>query len=168
MQTAPSPLKAIFLDMDETLCDTSKANKLALSDMASKACKLINADFDGAGFAQHYLQGIYRELSPSYTAKLLPITDEESFRQQLIQLILIDMGETLPLEQSISIAKDLQHTFDEARTQYFDFFDNIEALLTRMRQHYQLVVITNGPEFSQVAKVERVNLSRYVDHIIIG
>jgi len=31
-----------------------------------------------------------------------------------------------------------------------------------------LVVITNGPEFSQVPKVEAVNMADYVDHIIIG
>jgi len=37
-----------------------------------------------------------------------------------------------------------------------------------MRKRMTLVVITNGPEFSQVPKVERINLSQHVDHIIIG
>lgn len=161
-------LKALFLDMDETLCDTTKANNLALADMASKAQELINPSFDGNTFSKAYLSGIYRELSPSYQKKLLPVTHEESFRHQLIQLILTDMGETLEEEHSLAIARLLQDTFDSARTQYFDFFEGIEAWLKRMRQQYKLVVITNGPEFSQVTKVERVNLSQHVDHIIIG
>ena len=29
-------------------------------------------------------------------------------------------------------------------------------------------MITNGPEFSQIPKVERINLKDHVDHIIIG
>lgn len=168
MQTFSSPLKALFLDMDETLCDTTKANTLALKDMANEACNIIDADFNGQAFANAYLKGIYRELSPSYQAKLLPVTHEETFRHQLILLILSDMGQPLDKAQGLSIAQRLQNTFDSARTHYFDFFDGIEDWLSRMRQHYTLVVITNGPAFSQVAKVERVNLSQHVDHIIIG
>ena len=41
-------------------------------------------------------------------------------------------------------------------------------LLAEARKLFTLVVITNGPEFSQVPKVERVNLAEHVDHIIIG
>ena len=154
--------------MDETLCDTTKANVLALDDMAKQAQELIDKSFDGKAFAQSYLSGIYRELSPRYEAALLPVIHEENFRHQLIQLILNDMNVELKDTLGLQIVKQLQNTFDTARTQYFDFFPGIQSWLERMRQHYKLVVITNGPEFSQVTKVERVKLKSYVDYIIIG
>jgi N-acylneuraminate-9-phosphatase len=40
--------------------------------------------------------------------------------------------------------------------------------LTEARKLFTLVVITNGPEYSQVPKVEAIKLAEYVDHIIIG
>lgn len=154
--------------MDETLCDTSKANKLALDEMICKANQLISPSFDAKLFADTYIAGIYRELDPSYTANLPQTETEEAFRHQLIQLILKNMGQNLNPQDSLAIAIKLQQSFDNARTLHFDFYPGIQAWLKRMRSRYQLVVITNGPEFSQVTKVERVNLKEHVDHIIIG
>ena len=170
MQTFPNTLKALFLDMDETLCDTTGANNKALEKMATLAQTLLGQTFDGIAFSHAYLKGIYRELSPAYQAKLLPIAEdsEEAFRHALIEAIFKDMGENLDPARSIAYAKKLQRCFDDARTEYFDFYDGIVEWLAHMRESYTLVVITNGPEFSQVTKVERVNLKAHVDHIIIG
>jgi len=62
----------------------------------------------------------------------------------------------------------LQDKFDSDRLQAFDFYPGIREFLVEARQLFTLVVITNGPEFSQRPKIERVNLAAYVDHIIIG
>ena len=158
-------LKAIFLDLDETLCDTTGANNKALATMAEKFSSLFGNAIDAERAANMYIKGIYRELDERYSSLLLPVTNEKNFRLALIELILSDLGITDIPKGSAEI---LQSTFDDARTHYFDFFDGIEQLLLDLRKQYKLVVITNGPEFSQVVKVERVNLINYVDHIIIG
>ena len=46
--------------------------------------------------------------------------------------------------------------------------DLSDEFLAEARQLFTLVVITNGPAFSQVPKVEAVKLADHVDHIIIG
>lgn len=160
-------IDTILLDMDETLCDTTKANTLALAKMATTFEQLLNCKGRGEALAESYRKGIYRELTPKQQTKLLPIakTSEAKFRHALIEDIL--------QQQQISYAnlsqiEQLQQSFDDARTQFFDFYPGIAKLLADLREHYTLVVITNGPEFSQVTKVERVNLKDHVDHILIG
>lgn len=158
-------LKAIFLDLDETLCDTTGANHKALVFMARKAAELFGDTLDSQQFAAAYLKGIYRELDARYTQLLLPVTDEETFRLALIKLILQDLGVHPIPDNAITV---LQQCFDDARSQCFDFFPGIKELLLELRQRFTLVVITNGPEFSQLAKIQAVKLDHYVDHIIIG
>lgn len=65
-------------------------------------------------------------------------------------------------------AQSLQDKFDTVRLKAFDFYPSIVEFLAEARKLFTLVVITNGPEFSQRPKVERVNLAEHVDHIIIG
>ena len=79
-----SQLKAIFLDLDETLCDTTGANNQALQVLAKEAERLFGPTLNSELFAQQYLKGIYRELSEAYQAKLFPVTHEESFRHSLL------------------------------------------------------------------------------------
>lgn len=158
-------IKALFLDLDETLCDTSKANSLALTEMATCFESILGNNANGEKLAEYYRQGIYRELAPELTAKLSQSANEEQFRHNLIAYLIEQAGFQTP---EANVIKQLQESFDEARTRYFDFFPGIAALLTKLRKQFTLVVITNGPEFSQVVKVERVNLKDYVDHIIIG
>jgi len=161
----PIMLKAIFLDLDETLCDTTGANNQALQIMAAKAKSLLGARINDQAFAAMYLKGIYRDFDQRYSELLLPVNDEGAFRIALVKLILTDLG---IVEVSDDLAQALQTTFDDARTACFDFFPTIKQLLLDLRSRFTLVVITNGPEFSQVTKVEAVNLTEFVDHIIIG
>lgn len=159
-------LKAIFLDLDETLCDTRKATDQAKAQLAGT----VRARFgvDGALFADRYEKGFYRRWSTVQRARYLPIINqqgEDAFRVQLMVDLLIELGVA---EVSQATAQGLQHQFDRDRLSAFDFFPGIEAFLAEARQSFITVVITNGPVFSQVPKIEAVNLEAHVDHIIIG
>jgi FMN phosphatase YigB (HAD superfamily) len=154
--------KALLLDLDETLCDTTGANNQALQSMAERVATL-HPSIDSALFSRQYLTGIYRNFSPEQARYFLPIVDEGAFRILLIETILQGLGVDAPFH-----AKELQGSFDDRRTECFDFFDGVADKLKQWRQHYKLVVITNGPEFSQLVKVAAVQLQDYVDHIIIG
>lgn len=164
-----SPYKALFLDLDETLCDTTGANHKALDAMSDLAAEFfprsISTHIKKARFSELYLDGIYREMSTEFAEKLLPVTDEGRFRLDLIELILQNLGETNP---SLEAIQALQDCFDNTRKTAFDFFSGIKDWLVELRTDFTLVVITNGPEFSQRTKVETVNLESYVDHILIG
>lgn len=160
-------LKALFLDMDETLCDTFKANQVAKQKMGEAVAANFNL-VDGQGFADAYITGIYREWTEAQRARYMPIIEQQSesaFRVQLIRDLLAERGVNHVSEED---AVALQDEFDADRIEAFDFYPGITGFLAEARQSLTLVVITNGPIFSQVPKVERINLAEHVDHIIIG
>lgn len=160
-------IKALLLDMDETLCDTPKANEVARLKMAKTVESLystVNAD----QFSLSYLRGIYRDWTKAQKNRYMPIIEQESesaFRVQLICDLLAEQGETSISKQQ---AMALQDHFDHERLEAFDFYPGMLDFLLKARERFKLIVITNGPEFSQIPKVESVNLAQYVDHIIIG
>ncbi len=161
-------LKALFLDLDETLCDTLSANERAKHLMAQHVEAQYGSQLNGQAFADDYVMGICREWSDAQRQRYMPIIEqqsEEAFRVQLIYDLLAERGVD---NISNETAKSLQDKFDRDRLEAFDFFPGIEAFLAEARKLFTLVVITNGPEFSQIPKINRVNLAKHVDHIIIG
>jgi HAD superfamily hydrolase (TIGR01549 family) len=166
--TGPMMLKALFFDMDETLCDTARANEHAKRMMGESLQAHFGDEFDGKGAADAYLSGIYRQWSDEQRARYLPIIERQSegaFRVQLIRDLLTERGMN---GVSDTDAQSLQDQFDADRLRAFDFYPGITAFLAEARQLFTLIVITNGPTFSQLPKVEAVNLVEHVDHIIIG
>lgn len=161
-------LKALFLDMDETLCDTTGANQAAKKRLGEKAKNLLGADFDECAFTEAYIKGIYRDWSQEEKARYLPIIEEQSegaYRVQLIRDLLAQQGFTDVTQEQ---AQALQDGFDADRLEALDFYPGIVEFLESARQALTLVVITNGPAFSQIPKVEAIKLKEHVDHIIIG
>ena len=161
-------LKALFLDLDDTLCDTSSANGQAMRLMAESLQAQYGIDFDGQAFSRAYVQCIYRNWSASQRADYTPIIEQQSesaFRVQLIRDLLAGQGVQSVTEVE---AQSVQHKFDRDRLQAFGFYAGITEFLAEARKLFTLVVITNGPEYSQIPKVETVNLAAHVDHIIIG
>jgi N-acylneuraminate-9-phosphatase len=161
-------LKAIFLDMDETLCDTLGANEQAKKLMAQALEAQYGSGIAGVSIAGDYVTGIYRQWSDNQRARYLPIIEqrgEGAFRLQLICDLLAEQGVD---DVSDTAAQALQDDFDSNRLEAFGFYPGIAAFLAEARKLFTLVVITNGPAFSQTPKIEAVNLSEYVDHIIIG
>lgn len=156
-------LKAIFLDMDETLCATSVADKKALATLkcyVESQFSTLNADV----FCQRYIAGIYKQLNNEFPQLVALLDNELLFRQTLIQTLFSQQQITLSFEQAVTI----QAAFDDGRMAGFDFFPEVKAMLAMLRQHYKLVVITNGPIFSQHPKLAATGMDQYVDHIIIG
>ena len=161
-------LKALFLDLDETLFDTLGANEHARELMGQALDERYGQAVGGQDAARAYVSGIYRRWNASQRARYLPIIRQQgegAFRLQLIRDLLAERGVA---EVDQADAQALQDNFDADRLAAFHFFPGIEEFLREARKLFTLVVITNGPEFSQVPKVEAVNLADYVDHIIIG
>jgi len=160
-------LKALLLDMDETLCDTTQANVEAKWLMGQAVAERFSVT-DGEGFADAYVTGIYRDWSATQRARYMPIIEQQSESAFRIQLIRDLLGERGVSQVSESEAVALQDKFDADRLDSFAFYPGIAEFLADARKSLTLVVITNGPVFSQVPKVEAINLADHVDHIIIG
>ncbi len=157
-------LKAIFFDMDETLCATSQADKAAGQKFAAWIQQTYPQVSDPQAFLQRYLQGVYKKLNAEFPQLVALLPDENAFRCGLIQTILAEDGIHIDAEQ----AQQAQHYFDSARMGAFTFFPGVKEMLTDLRKHYKLVVITNGPIFSQHPKLKATQMDEWVDHIIVG
>ncbi|ELJ8838685.1 HAD-IA family hydrolase [Vibrio parahaemolyticus] len=157
-------LKAIFFDMDETLCGTSQADKAAGQKFAAWIQQTYPQVSDPQAFLQRYLQGVYKKLNAEFPPLVALLPDENAFRCGLIQTILAENGIHIDAEQ----AQQAQHYFDSARMGAFTFFPGVKEMLTDLRKHYKLVVITNGPIFSQHPKLKATQMDEWVDHIIVG
>ncbi|HCH5092457.1 HAD family hydrolase [Vibrio parahaemolyticus] len=157
-------LKAIFFDMDETLCGTSQADKAAGQKFAAWIQQTYPQVSDPQAFLQRYLQGVYKKLNAEFPQLVVLLPDENAFRCGLIQTILAENGIHIDAEQ----AQQAQHYFDSARMGAFTFFPGVKEMLTDLRTHYKLVVITNGPIFSQHPKLKATQMDEWVDHIIVG
>ena len=163
-------LRALLLDMDNTLCDTHRAVDAAKIQFARHVgqCFSKETSLDGGAFASAFVTGIYREWSDSQRGAYLPIIErqgEEAFRKQLIKDLLAEQHINTVTD---ALANDLLQVFESERLAAFDFYPGIADFLGRIRDKLTLVVITNGPEFSQLPKIAAVNLEDYVDHIIVG
>lgn len=154
--------------MDETLCDTKGANLKAMYLLAQAADNATPQRINGLAFAKAYVAGIYREWNEAQRERYLPIAEQQgegAFRLKLIQDLFATQGIIGLPENTVQA---LQDTFDRERLAAFDFYPGIRDFLLEARKYFTLVVITNGPEYSQIPKVEAVKLADYVDHIIIG
>ncbi len=158
-------LKALLLDMDDTLCDTPAANAMATEKMAQSINHQFSPEQQGLNIAKAYVKGSYREWSGDQKARYLPIIAADGERAFRVQL-LADLMEAASADPSK--ASELQAQFDIDRIAAFDFYPEIPDFLARAREHFCLVVITNGPELTQVPKVNQIKLSKHVDHILIG
>jgi len=161
-------LKALFFDMDDTLCDTAYANKMAKKLFAEACHAALGKPFDAAGLAEEYVRCIYREWQGDEETRYMPLIaskGERGFRVQLIaDLLQTFAGATVGTD----VADELQTKFDADRLQYYDFYPGIVDFLVDAKRYFTLVVITNGPEHSQLPKLAAVNMDQYVDHIIVG
>ncbi|SMY32080.1 Pyrimidine 5'-nucleotidase YjjG [Photobacterium malacitanum] len=156
-------LKAIFLDMDETLCATSVADKQALATLkhyVQSQFPTLNADT----FCQRYIAGVYKQLNDEFPQLVALLDNELLFRQTLVQTLFAQQQLTITFDQAVAI----QASFDDGRMAGFDFFPHVKAMLACLRQQYKLVVITNGPVFSQHPKLAATAMAEHVDYIIVG
>ncbi|NRB79301.1 MAG: HAD-IA family hydrolase [Saccharospirillaceae bacterium] len=157
-------IKVISFDLDDTLCDTKYANNKGLEAFADTV-KALYSNIDAKSFAFRYNEGIHRRFSQKESDYFLPIQCEKSFRLSLIDFILRSFEVTSIKTNDIEA---IQSAFDTNRIKYFDFYPNVKELLVRLKQKYKIVVITNGPTFSQHIKIETINLHNYVDFVIVG
>ncbi|WDE98245.1 HAD-IA family hydrolase [Lentisphaera profundi] len=153
--------KALFFDMDDTLCDTQGANLKAVNWLINELSS--HDHFDHETFVSQYLAAIYRELDEELKQLTSVIDDESDYRHFVFDYFL--------KKHEIKATDDLMSyvsLFDKKRIEYYDFYLGVTAMLKTLRSQYKIILITNGPAYSQIPKVEQVKMKDYCDHIIIG
>ncbi|MPW28734.1 HAD-IA family hydrolase [Agarivorans sp. B2Z047] len=157
--------KVISFDLDHTLCDTDSANAKgydAFEHVISNSGLVV----DSFRFSNDYLEGVYRKLPEPLYSTLSADCTEAQYRLNLLDFLLRQHGVISPNKQLVEL---LQITFDRERLKAFDFFAGAKDVLLKLRtEGYLLAVITNGPAFSQLPKLERVEMDALVDYVLVG
>lgn len=154
--------KALFLDLDNTLCDTKNASHKAVKILDKKL--VSHFDHHLNGIAESFWQHIIKT-PEGQEWKIHKGENEEHYRSRLLKQVCLKEAN---FNMSPSDATYFCQYFFKARTNHFGFFQGVPELLVKLRKDYTLVLITNGPLFSQEPKVEKVNIKSYVDHVILA
>lgn len=161
----PSPIKAIFLDMDETLCDTKGADrKLQVWIEETLLVDYFGCINKRIEWAKSFILGIYKKFEYHTIIAHAKSSVERDFRISLI----VYLFNKFDMSCSYENGAKLLNVISEKRMEFFNFFSGVRELLIKLREEYLLIVITNGPVLSQVPKLAAVKMENFVDHIIIG
>lgn len=157
-------IRAVFLDMDHTLCDTERADQLAVGDFQERLAALFDHDA-AAAVSRKYLRVIYGENRHRDGWQKIAGESEIAFRARLLEMTCAEiLGDGSALVDPAAFAR----LFMDLRIRHFAFFPGVAEMLRHLRARYTLVVVSNGPLFSQQPKVARVAMDRHVDHILLG
>ncbi len=150
--------------MDHTLCDTDRADRLGVKDFQ----QILTSDFDydaAIKIGEMYLKVIYGENRnrPGWQKK--PHETESGFRTKLLEKTIEKvLGEKTYLN-NLNIYAEL---FMALRIKHFSFFPNVQNMLLELKKEFKLILVSNGPLFSQEPKIKKVAMHQYVDDIILG
>lgn len=156
--------RAIFLDMDHTLCDTERADQFGVKDFQVKLAERIDPQI-AFRVAEMYLKVIYGEKKGVPGWQKEDNETETHHRTKLLQKTIgLESDEALDWDELLSYA----NLFMKLRIKHFTFFPGTIEMLRRLRKKYKLILISNGPLFSQQPKIEKVGMEQHVDDIILG
>lgn len=160
---ALTPLRGIFFDLDDTLIGYAKAEQAALRSSCLLAHQL-NPAIHAGDFALAIYE-IYKTRFayglPGYS-ELASLTVAE-FRRRLTETALQQLG----VGVDASFVSRLMAAYDAAEVEALKAFPEAKETLARLRPHFQLGVITNGPSTLQRSKMAALALDEFFDAIIV-
>jgi putative hydrolase of the HAD superfamily len=156
-------LKAIFFDLDNTLCNYSAGWE--------------SAKAHGIQAAYEVLRERHREIDFSeWQQAFRKATEEVShyWEQPAQKGVLVGLERTgralghLGLARGEEWISTLTQTFYAAVLEHLELYPDADETLRLLRTRFTLGIITNGPADIQRAKIERLELSQRVDHVFIS
>ena len=153
-------IKAIYFDLDDTLCAYWNASRYGLRrtfEEANLAC--------GPDKAVEAWRKVFSYFSPEIKSEKWYekyLESGEPTRTEHMRRVLRELG---CFDEEL--AQKLSNRYAELRDQCLELFPEAEEVLTYLRSHYKLGLITNGPADVQRQEIETLKLSKYFDHILI-
>ncbi|EGA89862.1 hypothetical protein GPDM_07425 [Planococcus donghaensis MPA1U2] len=180
-------VKAIFFDLDDTLLWDKKSVEKAFQETCRLAEELTGQDCSGL---EEAVRAAATELYSGYDTydftKMIGINpfeglwgtfDDEgenfqkmktivpTYRQEAWTLGLQKIG----IEGSAEIGSQLAEYFPEARKRNPVLYEESLNVLAELKEHYQLLLLTNGSPSLQQLKLEITpEIAPYFDHIIVS
>jgi putative hydrolase of the HAD superfamily len=154
-------IKAIFFDLDDTLCAYWEASKLGLRKVFDEHGP---EGFSADDMMRHWAQ-TFREFSPTlkqsgwYEGYCL---SGEPTRTEQMRLTLKRIG----IEDQ-QLAEKLSESYAQKRNANLRLFPEAQQVLDVLRGRYPLGLITNGPADIQRQEIATLGIEGYFEHIFI-
>jgi len=160
---SPLPLRGIFFDLDDTLIGYADAERAALTASCLRAAKII-PEIRPAALARA-IYDVYKTGfaygTPGYQALANLSIDE--FRRCLTTAALERQG----IAPEEALVAELVAAYGAAETEALRAFPEAAETLERLRQHFRLGIITNGPSALQRGKLAALALDGLFETIIV-
>lgn len=158
----PGKYRTLFLDLDHTLCDTDSADRVGETFLADLIMREnISPETKCLKASKEFMKALYLGNQSCLREEN---EDESSYRSRLMQFCLASECDH-PF--SMELCMHWLNRLMEKRIEALQFFDGVLPLLRIFRQKYQLLILTNGPVYSQKPKIEQLRAHEYVDHIVM-
>jgi putative hydrolase of the HAD superfamily len=157
-----SNVKAIFFDLDDTLCGYWIASKAGLRKTFDKhpvAGKTTDDMVQAWGET-------FREFSPELKEKTKLyheyLTSGTVTRTHQMQLTLLSLG-----IDDMKLAQDLSESYMFERDAHLALFPDAKSVLEKLHGLYPIGLITNGPADIQNQEIDTLGIRHYLDNIFI-
>ncbi len=180
-------VKAIFLDLDDTLLWDKKSVEKAFQETCRLAEKLTGRDCSGLERAvRAAATDLYSRCETYDFTKMIGINpfeglwgtfdDEGSDFQKMKTLVPTYRRDAwtlglakIGIENSTEIGSQLADYFPEARKRNPVLYEESLEVLADLKEHYQLLLLTNGSPSLQQLKLEITpEIAPFFDHIIVS
>jgi HAD superfamily hydrolase (TIGR02253 family) len=155
-------IKVICFDMDDTLCDETKSDTFARSQVFHYV-QTNHQDIDFSNFKKNYRK-IWEDIDQQYEVLITqPGIGEKELRLDHAKRVLHSCDVLNP-----PLAYKLMRLYWEERRKALHLYpDSLQTLLS-LQQSYKLSLLTNGPSDMQRQKITDLQIAPYFEHIIIA
>jgi HAD superfamily hydrolase (TIGR01509 family) len=143
-QPTPMPLRAIFFDLDDTLCDTIGARPQRARNAFGPLCR----------------DNLHLDIEALIARCLEPLEEPRSIRGP--RVVLAELG----LEGTPAGEEVMRRFLGEH--EHLVLFPGARGVIVALSRRYTLGIITNAAEWYQAAKLRHVGLEPYFRHVLIS
>lgn len=154
-------VRAIYFDLDDTLCRYWDASKAALrASFEAEAPEGVTVEQMTAVWASEFKKFSPEVKTPEWYDTYLK--HGGTTRLELMRRVLATLGH--PDEER---AAELSRLYGVMRDQNLELFHDALYVLDELKKSYPLGLITNGPADIQREEIATLNLTHYFDHVFI-
>jgi putative hydrolase of the HAD superfamily len=160
-QVGNQAIRAVFFDLDDTLCGYWEASKRALRETFEHhrpgGCDAETLLREWAAAFRVFLPEVKR--APWYEAYLVSgePTRTELMRRTLERLAIHDP----------TMATELSSTYSKLRNSYLELFPEAIEVIEALKGRYSMGLITNGPADTQRMEIDALDIAGHFEHIFI-
>lgn len=154
-------VRAIFFDLDDTLCGYWEASKFGLRrTFELHAPEGITPEKMVLHWAVAFRKFVKEVKNPEWYD--IYLTSGEPTRTEQMRRTLLEIG-----VEDEDMAQRLSATYAAERDGALALFEDAIEVLEALKPRYPLGLITNGPADIQRQEIETVGIGRFIDHVFI-